>query len=348
MLKITHIITSPYNDGEAVLKKEKDTAEFRKEKFHYCKFYYEDKKTRLKFETPEVMDLNLNQVYNQYRELKHIPSTEQIINTREKYGLSAAKMSELLGFGANTYSNYEKGEIPSEANGEILSFAANTCYFKELFLDRKKDLFKKSVLDKIYEKIEILLLEEDNLKNVFGNIWNLWNPEGIPDENTGYKTPNFDKFANQVLFFIKHQPGDMFATRLNKLLFYSDFLNFKQTCYSISGARYHANHFGTVPVMSQITFSIMVDKGYIDVVPAYVNDNGETIPRITLTKTKKCNLDLFTECERNNMIEVINAFKGLSTKELVSKNHEETAWKEMIEGRKTISYKKYAFDIKAV
>ena len=101
-------IDSPYSDGKAVLSYNIKEEDYRKEIFTIYEFYYKCEITGNEFTTPEIGDINMFQIYNQYRERKNILFPEQIKQMREKYGLSAAKMSEVLGFGVNTYSNYEK------------------------------------------------------------------------------------------------------------------------------------------------------------------------------------------------------------------------------------------------
>jgi DNA-binding transcriptional regulator YiaG len=53
------------------------------------------------FTDAKLDDLNLTQAYNQYRTRCNLPFPDEIKALREQYGLSAAKMSEILGFGAN-------------------------------------------------------------------------------------------------------------------------------------------------------------------------------------------------------------------------------------------------------
>ena len=65
----------------------------------------------------------MNQVYNQYRDKFNIPFPDEIMLIREKYGLSAIKMSEILGFGINSYRQYEAGEMPSVANAKLIQMA---------------------------------------------------------------------------------------------------------------------------------------------------------------------------------------------------------------------------------
>ena len=55
--------------GEAAtLIKEKKQEEFRKEKFEITEHYYYCDKCKEEYEPDYFIDLNLNQIYNQYRE----------------------------------------------------------------------------------------------------------------------------------------------------------------------------------------------------------------------------------------------------------------------------------------
>ena len=341
------VTKSPYTNARAVLKHEIKDAEFRNEEFKYYYFFYQCEETGNKFTTPEIGDLNLNQIYNQYRERKKIPSLEQIVEARVNYNLSAYKMSTILGFGVNTYSKYERGEIPTPANGDILRIACEPENFREEFVKIKEDLFEKKQLDKLYERLDKLIEKRNQKREILNEIWSLWDNSTIPTENTGFKAPSFNKFANMVIFFIQKEAKRAFASRLNKLLFYSDFLNFKRTGFSISGAVYHANTWGTVPIKSHIAFSVLRQLNKIDTEPAFINNSEEVIERFILLGN--FDLSLFTQAELNIMNEVYEKFKEIETKDLINKiNHKEKAWVELIEGRKRISYQKYAFELKAI
>lgn len=98
---------SPFTGGHATLKYEKRKLEYRKEKYSYVAQFYEDDETHEQFTTTEMDEANLAQVYNQYRATHSIPFVDEIVALRERYGLSALKMSAILGFGVNQYRQYE-------------------------------------------------------------------------------------------------------------------------------------------------------------------------------------------------------------------------------------------------
>jgi putative zinc finger/helix-turn-helix YgiT family protein len=123
---------SPVTGKEMILKKENRVLSFRKEKIEVVYHYYLCEDSGEQFEDDQLSDLNITQVYNKYRERLRLPFPDEISAIREKFGLSARKMSDILGFSPNTYDNYEKGEIPSKANGRLILLASDPVEFRKL------------------------------------------------------------------------------------------------------------------------------------------------------------------------------------------------------------------------
>ena len=110
---------SPITGKEMILTKENRSINYRKETFDVVFHYYKCEDSGEQFTTGELDDVNMNQVYNQYRDLFNIPFPDEIIRIRSKYNLPAIKMSAILGFGANSYRQYESGEMPSVSNARL-------------------------------------------------------------------------------------------------------------------------------------------------------------------------------------------------------------------------------------
>jgi putative zinc finger/helix-turn-helix YgiT family protein len=121
---------SPFTDEEMSLHTEIRILTFRKENFEVWYHYFLCEDTQEQFTTTELDEVNINQCYNQYREKYTIPFPNQITKIREKYGINAAKMSEILGMEANSYRNYEQGEVPSLANGRLILVAGDPKEFQ--------------------------------------------------------------------------------------------------------------------------------------------------------------------------------------------------------------------------
>ena len=114
---------SPITGKEMKIVKESRSIEFRKETFDIVYHYYICEDSGEQFTSNALDEVNSNQVYNQYRETFNIPFPIDIKKLREKYGLLASKMSEILGFGINSYRKYEAGEMPSIANAKLIQMA---------------------------------------------------------------------------------------------------------------------------------------------------------------------------------------------------------------------------------
>ena len=123
---------SPFTGGDAALCHEKQSFEFRKDNFEIVYHFYRCKDTNEEFTTTELDQLNMNQVYNLYRQKYAIPFPDEIKRVRELYGISALRMSKLLGFGDNQYRKYEEGEMPSVSNGKMISALKEPHFFLEI------------------------------------------------------------------------------------------------------------------------------------------------------------------------------------------------------------------------
>ncbi|HAY35177.1 MAG TPA: DNA-binding protein, partial [Bacteroidetes bacterium] len=155
------IIESPFSDGKALLKKRINNMSFRKEEFEVYDFYYKCEDTGKEFSTDETGNITMKQLFNLYREKNDILFPEQIIELREKYGLSSPKMSAVLGFGPNIYKSYEKGYIPNKSNSTLLNIAKDPRQFLKIAEDSKQ-------LNNLeLQKLKIII--DDLVKNDFVN-----------------------------------------------------------------------------------------------------------------------------------------------------------------------------------
>lgn len=330
------IIESPYANGKAELKYEISNETFRKEIFKVRKYFYKCKKTGKEFTTSEAGDLNIIQLFNMYRERKKVLFPEQITEMRERYGLSAAKMSEVLGFGANTYSNYEKGEIPNDSNSTLLNQAYKPKGFLSI-IKEKEDLFTKKQYQILRNRVEEIIVERDSfcLRDY------LFSDNTKPTEFTGYKMPNIAKIENVVIYFL--QNPFTYITRLNKLLFYSDFLNFSETGFSITGLRYAAIDKGPVPNNYNLLYSILEKEGAINCDNVVMKDYEFS----KYEPLKKFDKAIFKSKELEVLKRVLENFEYEKTAKIIDISHEEEGWKKNIKAKGLISYKEYGLELMA-
>ena len=320
------------------VQKEWRTMHFRKDEFKVLFHSFKCDDTGEQFEDDSFSELNYTQLINQYRVKYSIPFPEQIIAIREKYGISAAKISEILGFGVNSYRQYEGGEVPSQSNGRLIQLADDPHEFKKL-VDLCNTIEPK-VKEKLHNKIKQVLEEQRDtkfeklLENYFFEVC-------MPSANTGFRKPNLEKFTEMVVFFTeKLQP---WKTKLNKLLFYADFETYKQNGYSISGAQYRAIPMGPVPNNYNSIFEYLANKGDVDIQYSTFPDGG-TGEQFLPNKNRVLRGDIFGEKERAILESVAEQFINTSTNEIIEISHKEKAWMENHADRKIIDYS-FSFDL---
>lgn len=323
------------------LQKEHRNLMFRKKEFEVVYHYFLCEDSHEKFTNDALDEINLKQLYNQYRVAHKLPFPEDIKNIRLKYGLSASKMAEVLGFGVNVYRNYEAGEVPNESNARLIQLAADPGKFREL-LEISQILEGDEKLEKHVDK----LIENKRLESIqkqFAEAYLL--DAAILDDYTGYRKPNFNKLTEMVVFF--SQKLKPWKTQLNKLLFYADFLHYKKTCYAISGARYRAIDMGPVLNNFNSIFEYMVNQGDIDILKIEFTEEkvGE---QFTPSAKRVFNPEVFTKEEMETLETVSKKLGHLKTKAIIEISHQEEAWKESFDaGKQIISYKN-AFELLAI
>jgi len=332
---------SPITGKEMKLTKERRSMDFRKETFEIVFHYYKCEDSGEQFTTTALDEVNINQVYNQYRDKFNIPFTDEIIRIREKYGLSAAKMSEILGFGVNSYRQYEAGEMPSVANAKLIQMVDDPKVFIEMAelcapLDDKAK-------NKYIQKAR--LLAEEKKRNIFSlNFKEYLLGNHLADIYSGYRNPNFEKFSEMVVYYSsKLSP---FKTKMNKLLFYADFLMFKKSCFSISGKRYVAIDRGPVPDKYASIYEYLANENVIEI--QYTEfPGGYTGEQFKAREDRKFNAELFTENELETLEKVASVFKDTGTNDIISLSHLEEAWKKNVKNKSVISYE-YAFELNQI
>ena len=141
MSSINKFIESPITGGKATLHTENATSTYRKERYSYIRYYYVCEDTGTEFTTTESDALSLSQIHDQYRKSHVIPTVQEIRDLRKEFGISAERLSKILGFGENQYGLYEKGDMPTIANARLIS-ELNTDGFFLRCLD-KSDLSVK-------------------------------------------------------------------------------------------------------------------------------------------------------------------------------------------------------------
>ncbi|SEO00920.1 Protein of unknown function [bacterium A37T11] len=330
-------MNSPITGKKMKIVREADTLTFRKETFPVVYHYYLCEDSGERFTDEQLDTVNMVQVTNQYREKYGIPFPEEMRQIRQQYGISASKMSEILGLGANTYRLYESGEMPTVANGRLILSVRDPEEFIKQVTASSHFLGEREV-NKLIAKAKTLL-DERNIVARDEHPKQIELRNDPPGSFNGYRRLSLTRISNAIAYFDEHI-GDLYKTKLNKLLFYMDFLAYQKHGRSISGLPYRAIPFGPVPAEYGRLYVRLQDDGKISVEEKYRKDDScSEIYHADVPFDG----DEFSEGELQVLQSVAKLFNGKSTGEVKDLSHEEPAWKENKDERQLISYQQYAF-----
>ena len=151
---------------------------------------------------------------------------------------------------------------------------------------------------------------------------------------------SLSKLKNMIFFFIEKFNG-VFVTKMNKLLFYTDFLSYREEGMGISGLAYKAIQYGPVPENRAKIYSLTEDVSQ-DLVEC-ANGNNGTKPVSDIPYDREC----FTNEQLQILETVYKTFKHNTPAEISQTSHNEAAWIENENAHSYIDYK-YAFSLKEV
>ena len=276
-------------------------------------------------------DEALLKAFDKYNSLYGI-KPEEITALRESYGFSKELFAKIIGCARKTLISYENGtSIPNDNFYIILKMLLNDpSMINNLVLANEQYLTDK-YLKKIKEKIG---KEPNNiiLQAFFDN------EEDIADYN-GYTEFNINKLEEIISNLTNSAISKM---KLFKELFYSDFVNYKNTAAGITGLEYVKYAKGPVPNHFEILLDDLYRKGLIDYVTEYVDGKEH---ELIISKMPIKNKYL-----SSNELLVINKvkeyFKDFSDQEISDYSHKEDAYIKT-NMNELISYD-YALDIKGI
>lgn len=277
----------------------------------------------------EVDAKNLEAAYNEYRKIHSLLTPLQIKETRERYGLSQRSLSKLLGWGEITIHRYESGNLQDEVHDEVLKFIVKPENLLEIY-EKQAHSLAPHISESLKKRIGELIKEEiqPNFNRVLEQ---LFISERQIGEFTGYKDFDLEKIKNMILYILEFH--ETFRTKINKLLWYMDFLCYKVYSVSISGNSYTHSTYGPTADDYELIISVMLKDALIDKdeVVAYDTVREQLKPLIS------CDKSMFSEDEIKVMDFVLSKFKDFKCGEISEYSHKEAPYKDTIEGQK-ISY----------
>jgi putative zinc finger/helix-turn-helix YgiT family protein len=188
------------------------------------------------FNSPELDQDLAAMALAAYRTKAGLLTPEQIRAFRATFDLTQQELARLLGWGITTLSRYENGAIQDEAHDRALrmimrpeTLLAELAQRPEALAPERRQLVLARLRSRPYES------------SAFTSFIREYVADYEPDIRSGYRRLDTERFKAMVLHFCK-APG-VPRTKLNKLMWYADFLGFRENTTSISGVRYaHLPH----------------------------------------------------------------------------------------------------------
>lgn len=313
---------------------EKRIWKFRGEEFEYYHTSWKCEDTGEQFTTDESDMAGYVQVTNQYRVKYGIPFTDEIIAVRKKYDISASKMSQILGIGINQYRLYEQGEVPSVSNGRMIRSIMEPHAMLSMVESSKNDLSSRDY-SKLVDKVKLVLSQ--------GSTYN-----GYVDKTqyvariarcNGYSNVSVSKLKNVIIRILSHY-NDIWCANMNIILFYVDFLSYRDRGYSMTGLSYRAFEIGIFPEEWDCVFCLFKD---ITQVIKNVGGNAVTV----LHTDVEIEEGVLTDADIEIIDKVYTVFSDKLPIDISKINRLETAWVKYKDRNESIPYEE-SFSLYAI
>lgn len=327
---------SPFTGKEMKRVYEKRTWNFRGEQYEYEHIAWLCEDSGEQFTDDESDTAGFVQVTNQYRAKYGIPYTDEIIAVRQRYGISAAKMSLILGVGINQYRLYEQGEVPSVSNGRMIRSIMNPKVMLEMVESSKNEL-SVSEYEKIISKVQAIIASSETYKIEQYEIRRIFNtPRGA---DNGYAQLSLNRLRN-IMLYILNRCDEVWCTKMNKLLFYTDFISYRERGMAMTGLSYRAIDFGPVPERWDRVYSEFPE------VRQELRQVGDFVGSV-LIASEESDYSMFTDAELKVLDSICTHFSKMSSREISRISHDEDAWLNHHDKREHIPFDD-AYMIKAI
>ena len=131
------------------------------------------------------------------------------------------------------------------------------------------------------------------------------------------------KYENAILYFVQHCNNRYLgATKLNKLLYYLDFLNYRDRGRSVTGDDYYHMQYGPIPSSVDTVMGALRESKKLRVTG---EPFGEVEREIYKAEVKP-DLTVFSEAEQQLLTDICKEFKKYDTDTIIAQTHLEAPW----------------------
>lgn len=280
-----------------------------------------------------IEDANLRRAYSSYCAAHGLMSPDEIRELRKSYGLSLREFSKFLGFGEQTIARYEAGGIPDDSHNAMLKLVSTAEGAASLLLIREGQISERAA-DAVRRFIE----SRAPLSGVAAAFAAYQWPSSkmmVPNGFNGFRPFDMERVA-AVVCELASRCKDLYKTKLQKAIFFTDFLCYARHARSMTGLSYAHANYGPVTDGKDRVIAALQESEAIELVE---KDWGEVV-------VSRCRFENVLNEEEMHLIdevaEFVNTFE--SSKDISSFSHGLNAWKNTENGQ-LIEYPSYAAQV---
>lgn len=280
---------------------------------------------------------NMQRAFAKYKRNHALMTAMEIIALRNKYNISQRTLAALIGCSQATVVRYESGNIQNNTHNNIMRMLQKPENMIEILEVKEEELSTKEV-----ETIKASIARLNSLEAKTASMVEHFSEYLCikQDRYSGFKEFDFNKFLEMVWYFANNIKGNLYKTKLFKLLWYGDMYCFKENTISMSGMNYVHFPYGPVPREYSFLLGLMEKIGAITIVETE-NPYGSGDVIEFREDYKICGS--LTEDEIHILSKVVKRFGTMTAAEISEQSHMEKGYIETAD-MDLISYT-YAMDM---
>jgi len=284
------------------------------------------------FSSGDEDEVAIQKAYRKFREHRGLLQPEQIRELREQYGLGQRAFARILGWGEITIHRYEAGSIQDEAHNNTLMLVRDADNFAELY-EKNRETLPRSVAHKVDKRLVPLMRDKQEKYFVEYLASNLNERANLII--SGNRKFDLKRFESVILYFCS-KIDLVYKTKLNKLLWYFDFITFRHLGRSATGASYVHLPLGPVPDNYDFFLADLIRRDALEA-NEIIFDVEKGVAGEWFKALQKPDLDLFSARELRLLTLVAGRLGPMGARELVDISHGEDGY-SMTKKGEFISY----------
>jgi len=266
----------------------------------------------------EFEDETLALAFAEYRRRHHLLQPEEMERIRRLWGLGQRAFAQLLGWGEITLHRYENGSLQDAAHDAQLRMAERPENVRTLLESNGNRLTprQRDTVMRRLEEAEALAAEcecgDEDFERLLAR-----RAEGCYGGNVPL---SLAKVREMIAYFA--ELPDLFVTKLAKLMFYADFLHYREHTTSITGLAYAHAPQGPIPDRYERIRDDVIENAVVEIQERF----GDSWAGEVLVARHSADMGVFSGTELAVLRVVRERLASKTSKSLSYMSHSEEAW----------------------